>query len=101
MSGMNAERALAIESELAREIPAGFFRYPEDMESRKDRTAYEAMKAVQNYRRLLLSEEALRQEDPDCGHDVCPICGAHLDHDEKCSCIEDKSVETAQKGAEI
>lgn len=101
MSGMNAERALAIESELAREIPAGFFRYPEDMESRKDRTAYEAMKAVQNYRRLLLSEEALRQEDPDCGHDVCPICGAHLDHDEKCSCMEDKSVETAQEGAEI
>ena len=98
---MNAAGILRIEKELAREIPVGFFKYPEDMENKKDRAAYEAMKAVQNYRRYLLSEEASRQEDPDCGHDVCPICGAHLDHDEKCSCMEDKSVETAQKGAEI
>lgn len=91
MAAMDAARALRIENELAREISVGFFKYPEDMENKKDRTAYEAMKAVQNYRKYLLSEEVSRQKDPDCGHDVCPLCGAHLDHDEKCGCIKERS----------
>ncbi len=86
MSAMNAARALMIENEFACEISAGFFKYPEDMENKKDRMAYDAMKSVQRYRRYLLAEEAARQEDPDCGHDVCPVCGAHLDRGEQCDC---------------
>ena len=89
MAEMTASRALMIESEFAREISAGFFKYPEDMEDKKDRIAYEAMKSVQRYRKYLLSEDIRRQNDPDCGHDVCPACGAHLDRDEKCECKEE------------
>lgn len=88
---MNAARALTIENELAREISVGFFKYPEDMESKKDRIAYDAMKSVQRYRQYLLSEEVSRQKDFDCGHDVCPVCGAHLDCGEKCDCGAERS----------
>lgn len=83
---MNAARALEIEKEMARQIPAGFYKVPEDMEHRRDRLAYSAMKAVQEYRKCLLAEEAARLNDLDCGHDVCTACGAHLDHGEKCDC---------------
>lgn len=87
---MDAARTLEIERELSRQISAGFYKVPQDMERRSDRLAYEAMKAVQEFRRYLLVEEACRQNDPDCGHDVCPVCGAHLDHDEKCGCRRGK-----------
>lgn len=83
---MDAARALQIELELRKEIPARFYTDPEQRECRKDRAAYEAMKAVQRYRGFLLTLEAKQQDGLDCAHDVCPVCKANLDAGEACDC---------------
>lgn len=83
---MDAARALQIELELRKEIPEQFYTGPEQQECRKDRAAYEAMKAVQKYRKFLLALEAKYQNGLDCRHDICPDCKAHLDIDEVCDC---------------
>ncbi len=83
---MLASRALELELEFWKEIPAEFYTVPGTKEDGKDRAAYEAVKAVQRYRRYLLAQEAGFQEGLDCRHDICPICGAHLDPDEPCDC---------------
>lgn len=85
-NSMNAARALQIENELRKEITSQFYVCTEQQECRKDRAAYEAMKAVQRYRRFLLALEAKHHDGLDCGHDICPDCGAHLDTDEICDC---------------
>ena len=85
---MLAARALEIELELRKEIPAEFYTEPESKEDSGDRAAYEAMKAVQRYRRYLLRLEAGYQRGLDCRHDICRHCGAHLDPDEVCDCQE-------------
>lgn len=84
--GMKASRALEIEIELRKEIPEQFYTGPEQQECRKDRAAYEAMKAVQKYRKFLLALEVRGQDGLDCRHDICPDCGANLDADEICDC---------------
>lgn len=83
---MRAADALRIELDLGKEIPSEFYTDPESKEDGKDRVAYEAMKAVQRYRRYLLWQEAGYQDGLDCGHDVCRECGAHLDIGESCDC---------------
>lgn len=83
---MLAARALEIELELRKEIPSEFYTNQEAKEDRADRAAYEAMKAVQRYRGYLLMQEADYQKGLDCMHDICPMCGAHLDPDEPCDC---------------
>ncbi len=83
---MRAADALRIELDLSKEIPSGFYMDLESKEDGKDRAAYEAMKAVQRYRRYLLQQEAEYQDGLDCGHDVCRECGAHLDTGETCDC---------------
>lgn len=81
---MIAARALEIEQELGKDIPRKFF--IDMQEDGKDRAAYEAMKAVQRYRRYLLLLESRCRDGLDCAHDVCGVCGAHLDTDEACDC---------------
>lgn len=83
---MKAARALEIELELRKEIPSEFYTAPEQKEDGRDRAAYEAMKAVQRYRGYLLLMEAGFQDGLDCGYDICPDCGAHLDKGEACDC---------------
>lgn len=83
---MTAADALQIELELRKEIPAEFYTEPEPREDGKDRAAYEAMKAVQRYRRYLLRREAGYQDDLECDYDICRVCGAHLDTGETCDC---------------
>lgn len=83
---MEAARALEIELELRKEIPSEFYTSPVQKEDGRDRAAYEAMKAVQKYRSCLLMMEAEYQNGLDCVHDICPVCGAHLDTDEVCDC---------------
>lgn len=83
---MTAADALQIELELRKEIPAEFYTEPEAREDGKDRAAYEAMKAVQRYRRYLLRREAGYQDDLECDYDICRVCGAHLDTGETCDC---------------
>ena len=83
---MNAGRALEIETEFHKEISCRFYTDPIMYENGQDRLAYEVVKAIQRYRRYLLKEEVRRRNELEDGHDVCANCGAHLDHDEKCSC---------------
>lgn len=87
---MDAARALEIETEFYKEIPERFYSAPAGHENAKGRLAYEAARAVQQYRRYLLREEAgqfqEREKESYGSHDICSRCGAHLDADEKCDC---------------